>query len=188
MIDCQTHGVGDAYRFIGERLSLFRNWFTRLRVLMVAVLLMSLTPLYARDRTIRVGVVVDNYPFSFRDSVGKMDGFAYDLLKEIELTMGLRFERVEGTTEEINKAFREHRLDLLQSYARSAQRDSTTAFSVPYSTMLGQIFVRDKIRSVKSLEDLKGLRVLVHQGSVGDQILKKAGLDSSITFDRPFIG
>lgn len=178
----KTDKVGVGFAFFIERLFMFGKWFTAKRVLIFAVILLSLSPLYAQERIVRVGVLIDNYPFSFRDSVGKMHGFAYDLLTEIESTMGLRFERIEGTTDEINKAFREHKLDLLQSYARSKHRDSTTAFSVPYSNMLGQIFVREGINSVKSLEDLKGLRVLVHRGSVGEQILKNAGLDSTITY------
>jgi PAS domain S-box-containing protein len=132
------------------------------------------------NRPIKLGVLVDNYPFSFRGEHGKMQGFAYELLAEIELVMGLRFERIIGNTQEINAAFREGNIDVLQSYARATHRDSTTAFSVPYLTMWGQIFVREDLKNITNLNDLKGRKVLVHRGSVGEQLLRKSGLDSSI--------
>lgn len=182
MVNSKTNGVRGIHTFIGQWVSLFGYRLIHQWIILAAIMHLSSAPVYAQNRTYRLGVLVDNYPFSFRDSVGEMHGFAYDLLQEIELKMGLRFERVLGTTEDINKAFRENKLDLLQSYARSNQRDSTTVFSVPYSSMMGQIFVRDKLKSVKSLDDLNGLRVLVHRGSIGEQILKKAGLESSITY------
>ncbi|MDP3072404.1 MAG: PAS domain S-box protein [Opitutaceae bacterium] len=126
-------------------------------------------------------MLVDNYPFSFRGPDGRMQGFAYELLQEIERVMDLRFERVEGTTDDINRAFREGRLDLLQSYARSPERATQAEFSVPYLNMAGQVFVRRGGPEIKALADLRGRKVLVHRGSVGEQVLQQAGLGETIT-------
>ena len=131
---------------------------------------------------IRVGVLLDNYPFSFRGDDGRMQGFAYELMREIEVVMGLHFERIEGTTKEINGAFEAGKIDLLQSLARTPERERTIEFSVPYLHMSGQIFMRKDGVPVRSLADLKGRKVMVHRGSLGESLLLKAGLQESITY------
>ena len=151
---------------------------------MATILLSAAIPVLGQtapeSRNPRLGVLVDNYPFSFRRADGRVEGFAYELLQEIEQVMGLRFERIQGSTAEINGAFRERRVDLLQSFARSPERESTAEFSVPYLTMTGQIFVRAGGPDINSLADLKGRRVLVHRGSLGEELLRKAGLGDAV--------
>lgn len=154
---------------------------------LVIILLLSTTSFSfgqqsTNEQKVKVGVLTDNYPFSFRGSDGAIQGFAYELLQEIEKTMGLRFERIEGTTNEINPSFKEGKLDLLQSFARSPEREFTTAFSEPYLIMGNQIFVNKGEKHIKTLADLKDRKVLVHRGSVGEQFLTNAGLEGSITY------
>jgi signal transduction histidine kinase len=140
----------------------------------------SLAQLNVNPPPPKVGVLVDNYPFSFRDTDGRIKGFAYELLQEIEHVMNLKFARIEGTTVEINGAFRERRVDLLQSYARSPERAATAEFSVPYLPMYGQVFVRQGGLIANTLDDLKNRRVLVHRGSLGERLLLEAGLSNAI--------
>ncbi len=130
----------------------------------------------------RLGVLTDNYPYSFRDQDGRMSGFAYDLGVEIEKTMGLDFERVEGTTDEINGAFADGRLDAVQSYADFPERKRHAEFSVPYLTMSGAIVVRRDERQIHTFADLRGRRVLVHRGSMGEALLRRAGLGDSVVY------
>ena len=87
-----------------------RPFLNGVRDLLIAAVLLSATMPVAgqpapETRNTRVGVLVDNYPFSFRGADGRMQGFAYELLQEIEQVMGLRFERIQGSTAEINDAF-----------------------------------------------------------------------------------
>lgn len=133
-------------------------------------------------KKVRVGVLTDNYPFSFRAADGRIQGFAYELVLEIEQVMGLQFERVEGSTKEINGAFAAGQIDLLQSLARSPERERTVEFSVPYLHMSGQIFMRKGEAPVQSLAGLKGRKVLVHRGSLGESLLLQAGLQDSIIY------
>ncbi|PTX98586.1 transporter substrate-binding domain-containing protein [Opitutus sp. ER46] len=162
------------------RASVYPRWTTSLFCLIGTLVV----PLRAADEVTtpdaRVGVLVDNYPFSYRTAQGNIAGFAYDLAREIERVMALRFERVEGPTQEINAAFREGRLDLLQSYADSPERAKEVGFSVPYTTMAGAIFVRVGDRRVSSFTDLRRLRVAVHQGSLGETVLRRAGFEAAI--------
>ena len=129
---------------------------------------------------IRVGVFTDNYPFSHLNSSGQIEGYAVDLLAAIERTMGLRLERVSGPTDVITAAFREQRLDSLQSYAQTPNRQAHADFSVPYLTMAGSIFARKNAAPIRDFADLRGRRVMVHEGSLGEQLLRSAGLADSI--------
>ncbi|WP_415910192.1 transporter substrate-binding domain-containing protein [Oleiharenicola sp. Vm1] len=128
----------------------------------------------------RVGMLEDNYPFSFRAADGTMQGFAVELTQAIEQVMGLRFERVTGPTREVHAKFAARELDFLQSYARFPEREHDVDFSVPYVTMTGALFVREGDRRLQSLEDCRGRRVAVHHGSLGETILRRAQLEGSI--------
>ncbi|MBI2513210.1 MAG: transporter substrate-binding domain-containing protein [Opitutae bacterium] len=130
--------------------------------------------------TSRVGMLDDNYPFSFRQADGTMAGFAVDLTREIEAVMGLRFERVTGRTREVHEQFKARQLDVLQAYARFPEREREVDFSIPYMTMAGALFVRAEEKRIASLEDCRGKRVAVHRGSLGETILRRAKLDQSI--------
>jgi len=132
------------------------------------------------SRALTVGVPIDTYPFSFVEGEGPPQGFVVDLLAAIGKTMSLRLERVTGTTAEINGAFERGDLDLLQTYADSPAREAHADFSVPYLTLAGSIFVRRDLEGITRLEDLRGRRVLVHPGSLGEQVLRAAGLGDSV--------
>jgi signal transduction histidine kinase/ActR/RegA family two-component response regulator len=155
----------------------------RISVLLVCALALPVLARAQIESTVRpvtVGVLTENYPFSFTDGSGAPQGYAVDLLAAIERTMGLSLRRVVGGTAEINGAFQQGRLEMLQSYAQFPEREALADFSVPYLTMAGSIFVRRGLDHVRTLEDLRGRKVLVHAGSLGEQVLKSAGLSASI--------
>ena len=133
-------------------------------------------------RPVRVGTLTDNYPFSYLDENGQITGFAFDLINEIEAVMSLRFERVVGITKDINQAFREGKIDVQQSYAHFPERESEADFSVPYLTMSGAIIVRKGNTRIRELADLRGKKVPVHRGSMGETVLRKAGLGDSVYY------
>lgn len=122
----------------------------------------------------------DNYPFSFRAADGTLEGFAVELTHAIESVMGLRFERVIGPTREVHAKFIARELDCMQAYAHFPERERSFDFSVPYLTLSGALFVREGEKSIRSLEDCRGRRVAVHRGSMGEAILRRAGLADSI--------
>ena len=131
---------------------------------------------------VRVGVLTDNYPFSYQQNGDAPAGFVVDLLREIEVLMALNLERRTGTTGDINPAFARGEIDLLQSFAYSEAREPLADFSVPYLRMSGAIFTRPEFEDIDGIADLRGRRVLVHRGSVGEQLLHAAGLDEEIVY------
>jgi two-component system cell cycle sensor histidine kinase/response regulator CckA len=135
-----------------------------------------------QSRPLRIGVLTDNYPYSFRDSDGKVKGFAYDIVDGVVEVMGLKVERIEGKTQDIYARFERGELDMLQSLAQLADREAVADFSVPYLNMVGTIFVHKDDQRVLRLEDLQGKRVGVHRSSLGEVLLRKSGLEDSIVY------
>ena len=132
------------------------------------------------NRVLSVGVLQEHYPFSFSEHGGQPIGYTVDLLAAVEQTMGLKLRRVVGNTAEINSAFERGQLDFLQSYAQYPEREAHADFSVPYLTMSGAIFARRGQPAIRTLADLHDRKVLVHAGSLGEQVLRAAGLSNSI--------
>jgi len=148
------------------------------------MLLTGIQALSAQEDTtqtpVKIGVLTDNYPYSFADDEGNMTGFAYELVDKVMQVMGIKHEKVYGVTNEINTLYGEGKIDVLQSFAKSPSRYSLTSFSVPYLSMTGQIFVRKGLRNIRNISDLKGCKILVHKGSLGETYLVQAGLSKYI--------
>ncbi len=134
------------------------------------------------DKPLRVGTLTDNYPFSYVDKAGRQTGFAYELITELEEVTALKFERVTGTTRDINQAFRDGRIDIQQSYAHFPEREAEADFSTSYLTLSGAIIVRKDNLQIRSLADLRGKRVPVHRGSMGETVLRNAGLGDAVLY------
>jgi len=128
----------------------------------------------------RVAVVTDSYPYGFLDERGRATGFALDLTREIERVMGLKFEWVVGTTPEVRAAFREGKIDLLQNFARFPEREAEMDFSVPYLSMAGAVFMRSDARTPSGIVELRGRKVAVVEGGLGDAVLRRAGFTDEI--------
>lgn len=128
----------------------------------------------------RVAVMTDSFPYSFVDEQGNVTGFSWELTREIERVMGLKFDWVVGTSPELRDKFRAGQVDLLPHWARFAEREAEIDFSVPYLTMSGALFVRSDERGIQSLEDMRGRRIAVVQGGLGETVLRRAGMEAGM--------
>jgi len=168
-----------------QRHPYFPRWFgffVFAWILAVAGAAQTGVPTPPAKRVVRVGVLTDNYPYSFRDTDGVIKGFAFDLTAAVDQAMGLKLERVEGTTEEIRAAFRDGRIDMLQSYAQFPEREGEADFSLPWLNLAGTIFVRVGDTRIHEFADLRDRKVLVHRGSLGEAVLRRAGMGTSIVY------
>lgn len=132
--------------------------------------------------TIKVGIRVDNYPYSFRDADGTVKGFSVDLLHELGRLMGLQFEEIHGSMEETHRSFREGRLDMVVTLAESKERSQYCDFSIPYLPMTGAILMRTDAAPVSGLEGLRGKQVLLQRGSVAESTLIASGVQTGILY------
>ena len=134
-------------------------------------------------RSYTVGVLSDNFPYAYvPDSQTGPVGFSVELFQAITRISPLDLRAVVGTTTDIHARFLAGDLDMLLAYAHSEEREQQFEFSHPYLTMNGEVFVRPDLAGTSALGDLRGLRLLVHRNSLGEQVLRDAGLGDSIEY------
>ncbi|MBD9417357.1 response regulator [Pseudomonas sp. PDM16] len=123
---------------------------------------------------LRVGVERNGWPpFDVIDEQGQHRGLSGDYLGLLAQRLGLRLEPV--LLDDWNTALlalHEGRVDLLPSVARTAERETTMAFSDPYLVSSSLIFTRADV-SVQRPGDLAGKRVAIERGYVLQQALRE---------------
>ncbi len=128
-----------------------------------------------------VGVLNDNYPYAFLpEGGGAVEGFGVELLAAMKRVTQLQTIDVLGDTPTIHAKFEAGELDMLCALAYSKERAERFAFSASYLELGQSVFVRPEFAHIRDLQDLRGLRLLVHAGSLGEQTLLAAGLGDSI--------
>ncbi len=153
---------------------------------LVVVISLFTSPALANDivplnqKTISVGIVADNEPYSSYGANGT-EGFSVDVLNEVSRISGLKFEYRVGSWSDIFAAFQRGEIDVVDEISWREDRAQTMLFTRPYHTRQ-TVVMHDKRRplpSIRSLEDLKPYRV----GSLKDiyysPMLQNAGLGTT---------
>ena len=86
-------------------------------------------------RVIRIGVPHHSPPLSFVDTTGAPSGYVKDLLHEMELAGGVKFEISTDSWIENEKAFLAGRLDALAFKARHSEHTSKVDFSISHASV-----------------------------------------------------
>ncbi|GFO62215.1 transporter substrate-binding domain-containing protein [Geomonas paludis] len=142
---------------------------TRILLLLI-VLCLPVPGAYAEQtsgRDLRVIVVGGNSnypPYQFLDKSGQPAGYIVDLTRAIARVMGLQVEIRLGDFGKILKELDRGDIDILEGLSYSEARAKEYDFSTPHSIIVQAIFARKGTPAVKSLEELKGKKVLVHRG------------------------
>ena len=130
------------------------------------------------DRTVIVGVVSDNKPYSFDDGLGA-SGFSIDVLREVAKQSGLDFQFRAGSWPEVYDAFLRGNLDVIDGISFRPDRAENILFTEPYH--LRQTYLMQNSQSplgkISSLADLKNVRV----GIVRDVYYRQALVAEGIT-------
>ena len=139
----------------------------RILALLLLLLLGSLGQVgaVAQQSPLRVGVY-SNAPKVFMNEDGKASGILVDLLRDIASAERWPLEFVACEWQACMDALAAGRIDLLPDMAWSEERAATYAFhQVPALHSWSQIYAR-RGSKIRSLLDLKGLRIAVLAGSV----------------------
>jgi len=104
-------------------------------------------------------------PYDFLTDQGVHSGIASDYLKLLSQKSGLSFEVRAGIWSNILEQMRNSKLDGLTCAAKTPQREKFLTFSSPYVSMPLAIIVRDERFDISTIEDLKGLNVVVNKDS-----------------------
>lgn len=111
-------------------------------------------------------------PFNFRDAkTGQLAGYDVDVAKLVAGKLGVKPDFVTTEWTAILAGLGAGKYDVIVSQVGiTPQREQAFAFSVPYTYSAPQLIVRrNETASYKSLNDLKGRKVGVGQGSVFEQ-------------------
>ncbi|MBU5615049.1 transporter substrate-binding domain-containing protein [Geomonas sp. Red51] len=114
-------------------------------------------------------------PYEFIDKDGNPAGYNVDLTRAIAEVMGMKVRFVFGNWSEMRAGLQNGSIDILQGLSYSAQRLSSVDFSPPHTIVHHAIFARRDTKPVKSLEELRGKRVLVFQDGIMHERLKRMG-------------
>jgi diguanylate cyclase (GGDEF)-like protein len=107
---------------------------------------------------VRIGLISDYAPFSFRDN-GKFQGLTIDILNRLKDLTGLQVVPVGGHWSELLSMLREGDIDVLSNMSINQDRLAFTEFTQPYYTIPEVAFSTDKTLRVRDLSDLEGYQV-----------------------------
>ena len=127
---------------------------------------------------LRVGGPLAFEPFQFFGEDAQAHGMAFDYLKLLMETMGLKMQ-VEGPLPWPQVLSRAHtgQIDLVSCVAKSPEREQYLLFSDPFLSFPLIIVGRKDGPFVAGLEDLRGLRVAFVRGNVTREWVRAAGVD-----------
>jgi cystine transport system substrate-binding protein len=125
--------------------------------------------------TLRIALEGTYPPFNFKDpKTGQLTGYDVDVAKLVTAKLGLKPEFVTTEWTAILSGLGAGKYDVIISQVGiTPKREQAFDFSIPYTYSTPQLIVRRNERiDYKRLEDLKGKKVGVGQGSVFEQQAK----------------
>lgn len=114
---------------------------------------------YIATKTITIGMLVDYYPFSFKEN-GKINGYSYDYINLIMKKSGLKIKiEMDTWSNNLNK-FQTNKIDLIDAISYKKSRESYTNFSKTYFKIPNVIFSRkNDFNNYSGFESLKGKKI-----------------------------
>jgi polar amino acid transport system substrate-binding protein len=140
----------------------------RVFFILVTLLFLTMTHLSANASNFKVivGIDEDYPPYEFVNEKGEADGLLVELTKAISEVMGFEVEFRMGDWQDMVNEMKAGRIDILQGVSWSEERAEKFSFT-PASTMINHaIFARKGTHAVRSLEELSGKEVIVHEGGI----------------------
>ena len=120
---------------------------------------------------LRVGVLVDFPPYGSVDALGQPDGYDADVARLLARDLGVKLSLVPVTGPNRIPLLLDRRVDLLiASLVATPERSRQVRFSQPYS-LASIVLYGSASTSIRSVADLRGLRVGAVRGSSEDLAL-----------------
>ncbi|MGN7738589.1 transporter substrate-binding domain-containing protein [Pseudomonas sp. 22526] len=157
-----------------DRLNILRRWSGGSTSTLFSHTRLKLSP--AEQRWIKehpvVRVVINNSyaPLTFFDSDKRFRGVTADLLEQISLRTGLKFEtRVADSVQEMIEDVQQGRADLIGALSRSEPRERLLTFTRPYLANSFVLVSSTRPGSPSSIEEMSGKRLaLIHEHPLTD--------------------
>nr|WP_321450912.1 PAS domain S-box protein [uncultured Carboxylicivirga sp.] len=134
------------------------------------------------DEQKKIIVVAESnyYPFSYVNENGEAEGFSIEILNaaiessqfETQINFGIWTNNIDDLLN--------GNADVIPIMAKNVDREQYYAFSYPYYTMKGAVFVRSRENSIKTMKDLKNKKILVMKDDIAHEYLLREHLTDSI--------
>jgi polar amino acid transport system substrate-binding protein len=134
----------------------------------------------AATKTIVVGGNYAYPPYEFLDEKGNPAGYNVDLTHAIADVMGMKVEFRFGDWSKLRADLVQGRLDILQGVSYSEERSQSLEFSPPHTIVHHAIFARRGAPAVHSFEELRGKKVIVFQGGIMHDTLRRLGFGTDL--------
>ena len=131
-------------------------------------------------QTIIVGGDRDYPPYEFVDKDGRPAGYNVDLTRAIADVMGMKVDFRFGSWSEMRKGLHDGSIDILQGISWSEQRAKKLDFSPPHTIVHHAVFARKGTPPVKSLEELRGKKVIVFRDGIMHDLLVRLGFGNDL--------
>ena len=114
-------------------------------------------------------------PYEFIDKDGKPAGYNVDLTRAIAEVMGMKVEFRFGDWSDMRSGLLKKKIDILQGISYSDTRSSSVDFSPPHTIVHHAIFARRESPPVRTLEELRGKKVIVFRDGIMHEVLNRMG-------------
>jgi polar amino acid transport system substrate-binding protein len=170
------------------------KWCKTLRdLLLVLVVSLPVMQMPARAQTVDeiikrgkviIGINTTTPIFGLMGQDGQPEGYDPDVARLVGKYLGVQVEFVPVTGANRIPYLLSSRVDMVIAlFGITAERALQVWFSIPYATEAATL-VAPKARAVKSIDDLKGLRVGVPRGAMQDLVLSPVAADKGINLSR----
>ncbi len=130
-------------------------------------------------RQLKTVIVADYYPYTFINKEGIPDGFSVDLAKAVTQVMGMDLEIKADTWDRARQQLKTGEIDFLPMMAYSEERDKVFDFTAPHTIAYDAFFSRKDGWQLNTLENLKGLDIIVMKDDQAHDYLRSSGLVDS---------
>jgi len=128
----------------------------------------------------------DYPPFCIVDKNGNADGFSVDLIKAVAKSVNIEVEIKIGIWNQIKQDLANGKIDALPLVGRTPERELLYAFTFPYLTLHGAIFVKEGTTGIKTVADLKEKKIVVMKGDNAEEYVRRANLSKHIFTTHTF--
>ncbi|HCZ06997.1 MAG: arginine/lysine/histidine transporter system substrate-binding protein [Thermotogota bacterium] len=152
-----------------------KKWLAVLLVTVIGVSLMAgiLEEIKARGYIV-MGTEATFPPFEFRNEKNEVVGFDIDIGKKIAEALGVELRIVDMPFDSLIPSLITKKIDIaIAAMTITEERKKSVNFSDPYFKAGQVIVVRRGAPAIKTLEELKGKKVAVQQGTTGDLIVSE---------------
>lgn len=121
-------------------------------------------------------------PFEYIGEAGKEEGVDIDIARGIAESLGVNLRIINADFDGFSLAVQNGQADIaVAAITITEERAETLDFSIPYTNSCQYILKQDSSTSLRSLNDLAGLRVGVHLGTTGDFLVSEQITGGALT-------